>query len=134
MVGAVADVCQPGGQGFQLPVRVMVRAIAVTVCRSGCGDHASRDPPQLVLSQGLVQLAGPGSAVLPLGRLAWNPHSPTPPGAKALLCPVPRAVTVCPLTVTAAFHEPVRVCPGGRVNVTVQPEMLEVPVLVTRTG
>jgi hypothetical protein len=38
------------------------------------------------------------------------------------------------LVVRVAFHEPVTVCPAGRVKVTVQPVMVEVAVLVTRTG
>src|SRR5262245_32254524 len=45
-----------------------------------------------------------------------------------------RAVTVWPLTVTVAFHEPESVCPAGRVNVTVQPLMAVLPLLVMLTG
>ena len=85
---------------------------------------------------GLVQAQPDGTAVLPLGRVAWKPN------VSVLVWPAPmvplketlRAVTVWPLTVTVAFHEPDRVCPAGNVNVTVQPLMVELPLLVMLTG
>ena len=43
-------------------------------------------------------------------------------------------MTVCPLTVSTAFHDPVIACPAGSVNVTVQLLIVAVPVLVTRAG
>ena len=71
-----------------------------------------------------------GTAVLPLGRDPWNPNSAVAPGASER---VARAVTACPLVVTAAFHDPVIECPDGRVNATLH-VIVDVPVLVTRTG
>jgi hypothetical protein len=45
-----------------------------------------------------------------------------------------RAVTVWPLVVKAAFHEPTMAWPAGRVKVTAHEVMVDVPVLVTVTG
>src|SRR5262245_19887055 len=39
------------------------------------------------------------------------------------------AVTVWPLIVSVAFHDPVMACPEGSVNVTVQPLIAELPAV-----
>lgn len=58
----------------------------------------------------------------PAGRAAWKPGLVVAaPGARVPLCAAFLKVTVRPLTVTAPFHEPVIVWPGGSVKVTVQP-------------
>jgi hypothetical protein len=44
--------------------------------------------------------------VFPLGRDTWNPKVPLAPGASGALCDTLRAVTVWPLTVITAFHDP----------------------------
>ena len=45
-----------------------------------------------------------------------------------------RNVTVCPLTDSVAFQNPVIACPAGRITVTVQLLIVLDPVLVTRDG
>src|SRR5688572_30339053 len=86
------------------------------------------------MTQGEVQAYPPGSCVLPLGRLTWNPNVVLPFDASVPLLAVLRAMTVWPLCERVVFQEPVMVWPAGSVNVTVQALMVAVPVFVTRTG
>ena len=58
---------------------------------------------------GDAQVYPPGNWVLPSGRLTWNPNVVLPPAATVPLCDALRAVTVCPLTVSVVFHDPVTV-------------------------
>jgi hypothetical protein len=51
-----------------------------------------------------------------------------------LLKLTPWKVTVCPLTDSVAFQNPVTAWPAGNVTVTVQPVIVLEPVLVTRDG
>jgi len=76
-----------------------------------------------------------GTAVLPPGRLAWNPTEALDvPGARVPLKPTFFIVTTWPLVVRTVFHEPVITWPAGRVKVTVQLVMVELPVLVIVSG
>ena len=82
-----------------------------------------------------AQVYPDGSAVLPLGRVAWKPTLVVlAPGARVPLWATFLMVTVCPLTVRVPFHEPVTVCPAGSVKVAVHPVIVEVPVLVMVSG
>jgi hypothetical protein len=71
--------------------------------------------------------------VLPAGLAAWKPNEVDCPAPTFALYDIAFAVTVDPLTVSVAFHEPVMVCPDGRVNVTVHPLIADAPA-VTVTG
>src|SRR5690606_40484314 len=68
------------------------------------------------------------------GLLTWKPKLVVSPGASVPLWLTLLAVTVWPLVVTVAFQAPVRVCPAGRVKVTVQLVIVEVLVLVMVSG
>src|SRR4051812_22245464 len=70
----------------------------------------------------LAQVAPAGTAMSLFGLVAWKPQVVLAPAPRVAFCPaMPRTVTVWPVTVTLAFHDPVMVCPAGRVKVTVQP-------------
>ena len=72
--------------------------------------------------------------MLPLGPAEFLPNAVFPPAATVPLWDTLRAVTVCPLTVSVVFQDPVMAWPAGKVKVTVQPLIVAVPVLVTRLG
>ena len=72
--------------------------------------------------------------MLPFGRRTWNPNVVLAPAPSVPLYGMLRAVTVWPLSVKLAFHPPWKVWPEGNVNVTDQPLIVVVLLLVTRVG
>jgi hypothetical protein len=80
-----------------------------------------------------VQLTGVGAVFVPV-QLPRKPNPAVPPAPSEPFQPTFAAVTAAPLDVTVAFHAWVIVCPLGNAQVTRQPEMALLPVLVTVTS